>query len=77
VQKEVNNVINNHLTNKNYNVNDAQIWTNQICDDVHIKSHLDSQKHYNSQQKLQVYSQLHHNAKSRLWTQHLRIMLLG
>jgi hypothetical protein len=34
VQKEVNNVINNHLTNKNYNVNDAQIWTNQICDDV-------------------------------------------
>jgi hypothetical protein len=34
VQKEVNNVINIHLTNKNYNVNDAQIWTNQICDDV-------------------------------------------
>jgi len=34
IQKEVNNVINNHLTNKNYNVNDAQIWTNQICDDV-------------------------------------------
>ncbi len=34
VQKEVNNVIATHLTNKNYNVNDAQIWTNQICDDV-------------------------------------------
>lgn len=27
-------MISNHLTNKNYNVNDAQIWTNQICDDV-------------------------------------------
>lgn len=38
VQKEVNNVIANHLTNKNYNVNDAQIWTNQICDDVDIFS---------------------------------------
>ena len=36
VQKEVNNVISSHLTNKNYNVNDAQIWTNQICDDVPI-----------------------------------------
>lgn len=36
VQKEVNGVINNHLANKNYNVNDAQIWTNQICDDVTI-----------------------------------------
>lgn len=35
VQKEVNNVISSHLNNKNYNVNDAQIWTNQICDDVH------------------------------------------
>lgn len=34
VQKEVNAVISNHLTNKNYNVNDAQVWTNQICDDV-------------------------------------------
>ena len=34
VQKEVNNVISSHLNNKNYNVNDAQIWTNQICDDV-------------------------------------------
>jgi hypothetical protein len=34
VQKEVNAVISSHLTNKNYNVNDAQIWTNQICDDV-------------------------------------------
>ena len=38
VQKEVNNVIANHLTNKNYNVNDAQIWTNQICDDVSMFS---------------------------------------
>ncbi len=27
-------MISAHLTNKNYNVNDAQIWTNQICDDV-------------------------------------------
>jgi hypothetical protein len=36
VQKEVNNVIGAHLTNKNYNVNDAQIWTNQICDDVFL-----------------------------------------
>ena len=34
IQKEVNAVIGNHLNNKNYNVNDAQIWTNQICDDV-------------------------------------------
>ena len=34
VQKEVNAVISSHLNNKNYNVNDAQIWTNQICDDV-------------------------------------------
>jgi hypothetical protein len=42
VQKEVNSVINSHLTNKNYNVNDAQIWTNQICDDVNLKSNLDS-----------------------------------
>lgn len=64
VQKEVNSVINSHLTNKNYNVNDAQIWTNQICDDVHLKSNLDSQKYHCSQQKLQVYSQLHHHAKS-------------
>ena len=38
MQKEVNAVIANHLTNKNYNVNDAQIWTNQICDDVPIYS---------------------------------------
>lgn len=36
VQKEVNNVISSHLNNKNYNVNDAQIWTNQICDDVRV-----------------------------------------
>ena len=36
IQKEVNNVISQHLTNKNYNVNDAQLWTNQICDDVLI-----------------------------------------
>lgn len=34
VQKEVNNVISNHLEKKNYNVNEAQVWTNQICDDV-------------------------------------------
>ena len=34
IQAEVNKVIANHLNNKNYNVNDAQIWTNQICDDV-------------------------------------------
>ena len=34
VQQKVNSVISSHLTNKNYNVNDAQIWTNQICDDV-------------------------------------------
>lgn len=34
VQKEVNSVISSHLTNKSYNVNDAQIWTNLICDDV-------------------------------------------
>ena len=36
VQKEVDTVIKNHLTNKNYNVNDAQLWTNQICDEVNI-----------------------------------------
>lgn len=35
VQKEVNRVISDHLQNKNYNVNEAQLWTN-ICDDVHI-----------------------------------------
>ncbi len=46
VQKEVNNVINAHLTNKNYNVNEAQIWTNQICDDVIIRFNLDIKKHY-------------------------------
>ena len=34
IQKEVNNVISSNLTNKTYNVNDAQIWTNQICDEV-------------------------------------------
>ena len=34
VRKETDTVINNHLQNKNYNVNDAQMWTNQICDDV-------------------------------------------
>ena len=32
IQKEVNSVISSHLTNKTYNVNEAQIWTNQICD---------------------------------------------
>lgn len=42
VQKEVNNVINTHLTNKNYNVNEAQVWTNQICDDVLISSYRSS-----------------------------------
>ncbi len=34
VRKETDTVINSHLQNKNYNVNDAQLWTNQICDDV-------------------------------------------
>eukprot|EP00919_Chromeraceae_sp_WS-2016_P001179 GHVR01003006.1.p1 GENE.GHVR01003006.1~~GHVR01003006.1.p1 ORF type:complete len:113 (+),score=5.39 GHVR01003006.1:1661-1999(+) len=34
VQKEVNKVITDHLEKKNYNVNEAQVWTNQICDDV-------------------------------------------
>ena len=56
VQKEVNTVINNHLTNKNYNVNDAQIWTNQICDDVLFWLYLDFEKYHDCQQKLQVYS---------------------
>lgn len=36
VQKEVNNVINNHLANQIYNLNEAQVWTNQICDDVSL-----------------------------------------
>ena len=35
VQKEVNRVISDHLEKKQYNVNEAQLWTNQICDDVH------------------------------------------
>ena len=34
VQEEVNKVISQHLESKNYNVNDAQTWTNQICDEV-------------------------------------------
>lgn len=34
VQKEVNRIIAQHLESKNYNVNEAQVWTNQICDDV-------------------------------------------
>lgn len=34
VQKEVNRVISDHLEKKTYNVNEAQLWTNQICDDV-------------------------------------------
>lgn len=41
----MNNVINTHLSNKNYNVNDAQIWTNQICDDVQILLILDFEKY--------------------------------
>jgi hypothetical protein len=49
VQKEVNSVINNTLTNKNYNVNDAQLWTNQICDEVILSSILDPQKYNNFQ----------------------------
>jgi hypothetical protein len=64
VQKEVNNVISNNLTNKNYNVNDAQIWTNQICDDVNAFLTIDPQEYYSCQQKLQVYRQLHHYAES-------------
>ena len=36
VQKEVNRVISDHLEKKNYNVNEAQLWTNQICDDVRV-----------------------------------------
>jgi hypothetical protein len=32
VQEDVNRVISQLLDSKNYNVNDAQTWTNQICD---------------------------------------------
>lgn len=34
VEEKVNKVISQHLESKNYNVNDAQTWTNQICDEV-------------------------------------------
>lgn len=34
VQKEVNKVISEQLDKKSYNVNEAQVWTNQICDKV-------------------------------------------
>ena len=34
VQEDVNRVISQLLESKNYNVNDAQTWTNQICDEV-------------------------------------------
>lgn len=39
VQKEVNRVISEHLDKKSYNVNEAQIWTNQICDKVSVRLH--------------------------------------
>jgi hypothetical protein len=34
VQREVNRIISDYLEKKNYNVNEAQQWTNQICNDV-------------------------------------------
>lgn len=34
VNKEVNNIIQDHLDKKSYNVNEAQVWSNLICDDV-------------------------------------------
>ena len=45
VQKEVNRIIAQHLENKNYNVNEAQVWTNQICDDVIYFLFVDPQSH--------------------------------
>lgn len=49
VQKEVNRVISQHLENKNYNVNEAQVWTNQICDDVICLTNLDPQINHQRQ----------------------------
>lgn len=34
VSREVNNIIQEHLDKKNYNVNEAQVWSNLICDEV-------------------------------------------
>ena len=34
VSKEVNGIIQEHLDKKSYNVNEAQVWSNLICDEV-------------------------------------------
>jgi hypothetical protein len=34
VNKEVNGIIQENLDKKNYNVNEAQVWSNLICDEV-------------------------------------------
>jgi hypothetical protein len=36
VNKEVNGIIQENLDKKNYNVNEAQVWSNIICDEVNI-----------------------------------------
>ena len=77
VQEEVNKVISQHLESKNYNVNDAQTWTNQICDEVILYIKSDSQSDHRQEQKLQVYYQLYHYAEGRLRTELEWIMLLG
>ena len=68
VQEEVNKVISQHLESKNYNVNDAQTWTNQICDEVIVCKRSDSQSDHWQEQELQVHHQLYHHAESRLRT---------
>ena len=77
VQEEVNKVIGQLLESKNYNVNDAQTWTNQICDEVIVLFMVDPQSHHLQEQEFQVHYQLYHHAESRLWTQFEWVMLLG
>lgn len=42
VNKEVNAIIVEHLDKKTYNVNEAQVWSNLICDEVISQSDVDS-----------------------------------
>jgi hypothetical protein len=49
VSKEVNNIIQDHLDKKNYNVNEAQVWSNLICDEVQPTVNVDSQGHHQRQ----------------------------
>ena len=77
VQKEVNRVISEHLEKKNYNVNEAQLWTNHICDDVNGREYADFESDHQCEQELQIHNQLHHHAESRLRPEPVRLVLLG